>query len=87
MKITTSQLQKNHKALVDALKRHQSVEITYHGKVLGVVHPVSDSKALTQKSLEAMDAFFGMHRQHDQNTVEQELREIRKGRRKRLNDL
>jgi len=87
MKMTTSQLQKNHKALVDALKRHQSVEITYHGKVLGVVNPVSDSKGLSEEAIEAVDQFFGMHRKDGQNTVERELREIRKGRRKRFDDI
>ncbi|MDD2761251.1 MAG: hypothetical protein PHH11_13285, partial [Methylomonas sp.] len=39
MQLTASQLQSKHKALIDALKRGETVEITYHGQTLGVVHP------------------------------------------------
>jgi len=83
MKITASQLRKKPKALINALKKHQTVEITYHGVVLGLFHPMHDSKTLSEESIEAMDKFFGMHREDGQTTVEQGLREVRKRRRKK----
>ncbi len=85
MQITASQLQTQHKALVDALKRGQTVEITYHGEVLGVVHP--KKAPLSEDKLAAADAFFGMHKDQPTDSVEDEVREIRKGRRKRFDDL
>ena len=80
MKITASQLRKKPKALINALKKHQTVEITYHGVVLGLFHPMHDSKTLSEESIEAMDQFFGMHRKDSQMSVDEELREIRKPR-------
>ena len=85
MQLTASQLQTQHKALIDALKRGQTVEITYHGEVLGVVHP--KKAALSKDKLAAAEAFFGMHKDQSTDSVEDELRTIRKGRRKRLDDL
>ena len=86
MQLTASQLQSHHKALIDALKRGESVEITYHGQLLGVVYP---AKALStnQEQENAMARFFGMHRDLNSATVEDELREIRKGRRSALSDI
>ena len=39
MQLSASQLQSQHKALIDALKRGETVEITYHGQTLGIVQP------------------------------------------------
>lgn len=86
MQLTASQLQSKHKALIDALKRGESVEITYHGQMLGVVHPATQT-VNTQEQESAMAAFFGMHKENDINSVEDELRYIRKGRRGSLVDL
>lgn len=33
--------QSKHKAPIDALKRGETVEITYHGQTLGVVYPAA----------------------------------------------
>ncbi len=85
MQLTASQLQTQHKALVDALKRGQTVEITYHGEVLGVVHP--KKVPLSKDKLAAADAFFGMRKDQSADSVEDEVRTIRKGRRKRFDDL
>ncbi|WNB76761.1 hypothetical protein [Methylomonas koyamae] len=86
MQITASQLQTKHKALIDALKRGESVEITYHGQMLGIVHPAAPT--VNSKEQEAaMNEFFGMHRDSGIANVESELREIRKGRRRSLSDL
>jgi antitoxin (DNA-binding transcriptional repressor) of toxin-antitoxin stability system len=86
MQLTASQLQSKHKALIDALKRGETVEITYHGQTLGVVHPVAPA-ANTEEQKAAMAAFFGMHHTDGIISVEEELRAIRKGRRRSLGDL
>jgi len=86
MQLTASQLQSKHKALIDALKRGETVEITYHGQTLGVVHPATPT--INSKEQEAaMNEFFGMHRDLGIASVEDELRKIRKGRRSSLSDL
>lgn len=85
MQLTSSQLKTNHKALIDALKRGETVEITYHGQILGVVYPTQNS-AVKQEQENAMNAFFGIHRDLGTESVEEEMREVRAGRRKRLND-
>jgi len=86
MQLTASQLQSKHKALIDALKRGETVEITYHGQTLGVVHPATPT--INSKAQEStMNDFFGMHRDCNTVSVEDELRSIRKGRRSILSDL
>ena len=82
MQITVSQLQTKHGALVNALKRGEEVELTYHGKILGVVHPVSIDPGASDVA-GAMDDFFGMHKDLGADSVEEELRNIRQGRMKR----
>lgn len=79
MQLTASQLQSKHKALIDALKRGETVEITYHGQTLGVVHSVANAASSTAQTL-AMAAFFGMHRDQGVANVEETLRTVRKGR-------
>lgn len=86
MQLTASQLQSKHKALIDALKRGETVEITYHGQTLGIVHPAVPT-ANSQEQEAAMNEFFGMHRDLGVANVESELRDIRKGRRRSLGDL
>ncbi len=86
MELTASQLQSKHKALIDALKRGETVQITYHGQTLGVVHPAARA-ANTQEQEQAMAEFFGMHKDSGVESVEEELRAIRKGRRNSLSDL
>lgn len=86
MQLTASQLQSKHKALIEALKRGELVEITYHGQTLGVVHPVTQT-IKRQEQEAAMNDFFGLHRDSDIASVENELRNIRKGRRRALDDL
>jgi antitoxin (DNA-binding transcriptional repressor) of toxin-antitoxin stability system len=86
MQLTASQLQSKHKALIDALKRGETVEITYHGQTLGVVHPATPTVNSAEQEA-AINEFFGMHRVSSIATVEDELRDIRKGRRRSLIDL
>lgn len=86
MQLTASQLQSNHKALINALKRGETVEITYHGHTLGVVQPTAPI-CHSKEQEAAMNDFFGMHRDSGIESVEAELRTIRKGRRSLLSDL
>jgi len=86
MQLSASQLQSQHKALIDALKRGEAVEITYHGQTLGIVQPVRPS-VNTREQENAMASFFGMHRDLNIDSVEDELRAIRQGRRSSLRDL
>lgn len=86
MQLTASQLQSKHKALIDALKRGETVEITYHGQMLGIVHPATPT-INTQDQESAMNEFFGMHSDVGTADVEDELRNIRKGLRSSLHDL
>jgi antitoxin (DNA-binding transcriptional repressor) of toxin-antitoxin stability system len=86
MQLTASQLQSKHKALIDALKRGETVEITYHGQTLGVVHPATPT-VNSQEQESVMNEFFGMHSDLETPSVEDELRSIRKGRRSQLSDL
>jgi antitoxin (DNA-binding transcriptional repressor) of toxin-antitoxin stability system len=80
MQLSSSQVQTQHKALIDALKRGEAVEITYRGQILGIVQPVRSS-ATTQEQENAMAKFFGMRRDLSIASVGDELRTIRKGRR------
>jgi len=81
VRITTSQLQTHHKSLIDALKRGETVEITYHGNTLGIVQPQANVDTKSQS--EALETFFGMHKDKPNTTVETELRQVRQGRRNR----
>lgn len=86
MQLTASQLQSKHKALIDALKRGETIEITYHGQTLGVVHPATPT-VNSKEQQAAMNEFFGMHQDLGISNVEDECRAIRKGRRSSLSDL
>lgn len=86
MQLSASQLQSQHKALIDALKRGEAVEITYHGQTLGIVQPVWPF-VTTKEQENAVSSFFGMHRDLTIDSVEDELRAIRQGRRSSLRDL
>jgi len=82
MRITTSQLQTHHKSLIDALKRGEAVEITYHGNTLGIVQPQATNVDSDSQS-EALEAFFEMHKDQSSTEVEKELRQVRQSRRNR----
>lgn len=87
MQLTSSQLQSRHKALIEALKRGETVEIIYHGRILGIVHPVVSRPVDSKAQEEAMARFFGMHSDRSTETVEDEMRALRRGRRDSLRDL
>lgn len=80
MQITASQLQVHHKSLIDALKRGETVEITYHGEALGICYPVEECKHEVQET--ALDEFFGIQKDLSVSKVKEEVRQIRQGRRR-----
>ena len=86
--ITASQLQTRHKDLIEALKRGESVTLSYHGAPLGIIHP-ANSSALTdsEKQLKAVNQFFGMRSHQSSEDVEQIVRQLRKGRRQRFDNI
>jgi hypothetical protein len=86
MQLSASQLQSQQKALIDALKRGEAVEIAYHSQTPGIVQPVRPSNN-TKEQENAMANFSGMHRDLTIDSVEDELRTIRQGRRSSLCDL
>jgi len=86
MQITTSELQANHRVLIDALKRGELVEITDHGRTLGIAQPAKNTSNSADQ-LVAMEEFFGMHKDLTIDSVEDELRSIRQGRQSQFNDL
>ena len=86
MQITTTQLQTDHSVLINALKRGEPVEIIEHGQTLGIAQPVKKASNSTEQ-LAAMNAFFGMHEDLPIDSVEEELRLVRQGRRLQSDDL
>lgn len=74
MQLAVSDLQTKHRLLVEALNRGESVQLTYRGKVLGVVTPDSQDKG---SEAAAMSAFLGMHKSMGVDSVEEELRCVR----------
>ena len=83
MQLSPSQLQSQHKALIDTLKRGEAVENTYDGQIVGIVQPVRPS-VNTREQQNAMASFFGLHRDLTIDSVEDELRTIRQGRQSSL---
>lgn len=86
MQVTTAQLQTDQSLLIDALKRGELVEITDHGETLGIAKPAKKAFNSTEQ-LEAMDAFFGIHKDLTVDSVEEELRLVRQGRQLQLDDI
>ena len=80
MQVTAAQLQTDQSILIDALKRGELVEITDNGETLGIAKPAKKVFISTEQ-LEAMDAFFGIHKDQAFDSVEEELRLVRQGRR------
>ncbi|MEE8059648.1 MAG: hypothetical protein V3T17_17735 [Pseudomonadales bacterium] len=77
MKIKASSLQTSGGQFIDALKRGESVEITYHGKTLGICKPV-DQQEDDRELINSLE-FFGMLKDRDLD-VAAEMKKIRAGR-------
>lgn len=78
MKATIVDLRTRMHDVLKALDRNETVEILYHGKVKGIIHPVST--APKKKKLKIQDhPFFGMTAD-DPRSVEEIMDELRGGR-------
>ena len=86
MQVTTTQLQTDQSILIDALKRGELVEIIDHGQTLGIAKPAKKVSNSVEQ-LAAMDAFFGIHKNQMIDSVEEELRIVRQGRRLQCDDI
>lgn len=79
MKASIVDLRYKMKEVLHALELNEPVEILYHGKVKGIIHPVKE-----KKKMRTMDhAIFGSHKD-DKEPVEEYMRRIR---RRRYRDL
>ena len=75
MKASIVDLRYKTKEILKALERNERVTILYHGKVRGVITPVSEKPAIKIKE----HPFFGMASDSD-DTVLEELKNLRKSR-------
>lgn len=80
MKITTLQLRRDTKRLVEALDNNQTVTIVYRGKVKGVVYPVGQTPDRKRMKVTEHPAFGMWADRSDMRDVSKYVREIRKGR-------
>ena len=78
LQLTASQLQSKHKAFIDSLRPGETVEITYHWRKLGVVHPAAPTTN-SQEQVAAMNEFLVCIVILGVANVESELRDFRKG--------
>ena len=83
----TKELLKNE---IDAVDNNQTLELVYQliqnlKKSTVATKPVK--KYSDEERQQAMNDFCGMHKELSMDSVEQELRLIRQGRRRRLNDI
>lgn len=76
MEVTTKELRIQPGKIIDQVSVGQEITVTYRGKPLAKIIPFSSSLNDYQES-----SIFGMWKTHDQmKTVEDQVREIRKGR-------
>ncbi len=78
MKATIVDLRYRMKDVLKALERNEQVEILYHGKVKGIIHPVNEGFPKT-KFKSADFAFCGMTK-NSMRSVEEEMDILRGGR-------
>ena len=75
MKASVVDLRYKMKDVLLALRRNESVDILYHGKVTGTIHPVH--KARSKKEIKN-HAFFGMYEQrYKDQTVNEIMDDLR----------
>ena len=81
------QFEPQQQTLIDALKRGETVEIIHRGQVLGVASPKQPASVGDEERKKAIVDFFGMNKSTSADTVEEEVRSIRRGRNKRYDAL
>jgi hypothetical protein len=79
MNVTTLDLRRRTKEIIEALDRKETVTIYYRGKKKGVIHPVKEEKD-KRRSLRDLPAFGMWADREDMKDVDAWLRKIRKGR-------
>ena len=78
MKASVVEMRTRMKEILQALRRRESVDILYHGKVAGTIIPVRNERP--KKSLRS-HPFFGMFKDRYKNrSVENLMDELRGGR-------
>jgi prevent-host-death family protein len=78
MKITTKELRIQPGKIIDHVVNGQEVTITFRGKALAKIVPIHTNDSVSKQE---DDGFFGMwNTRNDEKTVEEAVRELRKGR-------
>lgn len=75
MKASVVDLRYRTSEIFKALARREKIQILYHGKVKGVIHPTGE----TAGQLASEHPFFGMAK-NEQGTVVEVMQELRGGR-------
>ena len=80
MKASVVELRYKMKEILQALRRHENVDILYHGKVAGTIVPPKNSKS--KKRMKAQEhSLFGMQRDaYKDKSVDQIMDTLRGGR-------
>ena len=78
MKITTKELRIQPGKIIDQVVNGQEVTVTFRGKALAKIVPIHKKD---NGSVQEDTGFFGMWNKHkEETTVEEAVRELRKGR-------
>jgi prevent-host-death family protein len=78
MKITTKELRIQPGKILDHVVNGQEVTVTFRGKALAKIVPIHKKDNI---SMQEDNGFFGMWNKHkEETTVEETVRELRKGR-------
>jgi prevent-host-death family protein len=77
MKVTTKELRIQPGKIIDHVAKGQEITITYRGKALAKIVPLKKEDQTSQQNA----TIFGMWKDHSlDKTVEEHVRELRKGR-------
>ena len=77
MRASVVDLRYKMRDVLRALRRNETVDILYHGKVEGTIFPARSSKI--KKGIQA-HPFFGMHAGYKKETVKSVMEKLRGGR-------
>ncbi len=81
MQLSSKDLRFHTKSALDAVKRGEQIEITFHGKVVAVmVAPEAITKSVTKVNVEDVSAFGMWADRDDMADVDAYIRELRKPR-------
>jgi len=78
MKITTKELRIQPGKIIDQVVNGQEVTVTFRGKALAKIVPIHKKDSV---SIQEDNGFFGLwNKRKEETTVEEAVRELRKGR-------